>query len=720
MKRLLALALVVGCASPPAEPPPEQTAGTVRMAQRLQAIREGQPLDLNVFRSGERAERLLALSTPSQPARSRPHRVRLARELLWAGRTDEALEILDALVEAVELEGREEAALDLRKLLALAYLRLGEQQNCIDQHSAASCLLPITQEGRHRVEAGSRSALRELRRVLQARPDDLESRWLLNVAAMTVGDYPGGIPAELLVPPSAFASEAPLARFRDTAPMRGLAVIGLAGGSVVEDLDGDGRVDVMVSSWGLEDPLKVLVNDGRGGFEDRSAQAGLDGITGGLNLVPADYDNDGDVDVLVLRGAWLGPHGNYPESLLRNDGNARFDDVTEQAGLLRFAPTQTAAWGDYDGDGHLDLFVGTEAAGANRRPCELYRNNGNGTFEEVGAQEGTAVVGFVKGSSWGDYDNDGLLDLYVSRLDGPNTLLRNRGPRARPRFEDVTSEAGVAKPDASFPTWFFDYDNDGWLDLFVAGYPSDYVSASPVAVIADYLGRGAETSVPRLYRNRADGTFEDVTAEAGLERVLFAMGANFGDLDNDGWLDFYLGTGAPSLSALTPNRMFRNDRGARFQDVTTAGGFGHLQKGHGVSFVDIDHDGDQDVFSVIGGAFSGDTYANVLFENPGNGSSWLTLRLRGTTANRSAIGARLKLVVATPTGRREIHRTVGTGGSFGANSLQAEIGLGDATVVERLEVSWPGAARPELFRGLAINQRLEIAQGEPLPVRIDG
>ena len=133
------------------------------------------------------------------------------------------------------------------------------------------------------------------------------------------------------------------------------------------------------------------------------------------------------------------------------------------------------------------------------------------------------------------------------------------------------------------------------------------------------------------------------------------MGANFGDLDNDGFLDLYIGTGAPDLNTLVPNRMFRNAGGRCFQDVTTSGGFGHLQKGHGVSFGDLDNDGDQDVFEVIGGWFSGDTYQNVLYENPATATTGSRSALEGTRSNRMAIGARLKIRVATPRGPRDIH-----------------------------------------------------------------
>ena len=188
---------------------------------------------------------------------------------------------------------------------------------------------------------------------------------------------------------------------------------------------------------------------------------------------------------------------------------------------------------------------------------------------------------------------------------------------------------------------------------------------------------------PALYRNRGDGTFENVTAAAGLATIMPTMGSNYGDLDNDGYPDLYLGTGDPTLEMLVPNRVFRN-AGGRFEEVTAAGGFGHVQKGHGVSFGDIDHDGDQDVFMVLGGAFEGDVAQNVLLLNPGHGNAWVTLRLRGTDANRLGIGARIAVAVDTPRGARTIHALAGSGGSFGASTLQQEIGLGDATRIREL------------------------------------
>ncbi|MCY3761901.1 MAG: VCBS repeat-containing protein, partial [Gemmatimonadetes bacterium] len=299
--------------------------------------------------------------------------------------------------------------------------------------------------------------------------------------------------------------------------------------------------------------------------------------------------------------------------------------------------------------------------------------------------------------------------------DQRNVLYRNDGPGAGGSwsFSDVSASAGIAAPVRSFPTWFFDYDNDGWLDLMVGSF-ADFSSVGLDLVVSDYLDLPTEGARCRLYRNRGDGTFEDVSQRTGFDRVLLAMGANFGDIDNDGFLDAYFGTGEPALYTLVPNVMLRNDRGNRFQDVTTSGGFGSIQKGHGIAFGDLDNDGDQDIYANMGGAYSGDVYQNVLFENPGGGNRWITLRLEGVGSNRSAIGARVRLVVEEEDGKlREIHRVVGTGGSFGSSSLQLEIGLGRAARIASLEVHWPATGERSLYELLPLDRIVRIREGDP-------
>jgi hypothetical protein len=327
---------------------------------------------------------------------------------------------------------------------------------------------------------------------------------------------------------------------------------------------------------------------------------------------------------------------------------------------------------------------------------------------------------------WGDADRDGRPDLYLSCLGEKNRLFLNqgRGADGRCRFTEVGEQAGVVEPMMSFPTWFWDYDNDGWLDLLVAPY-SGFLGDSLAAVVADVLGLPNTLERGRLYRNQGTEPggavlFRDVTRETGLDRPLLAMGANFGDLDNDGWLDAYFGTGEPNPKTLVPNRMFRNDGGRRFQDTTTAGGFGHLQKGHGIAFGALDNDGQQDVYAVMGGAYPGDGYYNALFVNPGNANAWLTLFLEGVTSNRAAIGARVRVVAQGSDGERSIWRTVGTGGSFGSSSLRQEIGLGDARAIDRVEVAWPNAAGTvETFRGLEPRAGYRLREGAGEPRRLE-
>ncbi|MBZ0111920.1 MAG: CRTAC1 family protein [Thermoanaerobaculia bacterium] len=714
----LVAALVLGCGSPgdPTHLVPEGQ--SQRMVERLAALADSANPRRNPFINDARVDWMLEVAPPVNPRTE----LEFARELLRAGRSAEAADgyrrILDE--QPSDSPGGAELVAHLRSMLAIAYLRMGEQENCLEQHNSDSCLLPIEGGGVYSKTETQRVGMAVLSQLLDEDPQDLLSRWLYNIAAMTVGDYPERVPTAWLIPPQSFDSDYDIGRFPDRAAHVGLATEGLAGGSIVEDFDGDGYLDVMVSSWGLRDPLHFFLNQRDGTFEDRTLPAGLNGINGGLNLVHADYDNDGDADVLVLRGAWLGAEGQFPNSLLENrgrgaDGVVTFVDVTEEVGLLSFAPTQTAAWGDFDNDGWLDLFVGNESLPGFRQPSQLYRSRGRGeggtvTFVEVAAEFGVATEGYIKGVTWGDVDNDGRLDLYVSRLLEPNQLFHNQGEH----FVERAAEAGVSEPLNSFPTWLFDYDNAGRLDLFVSGYSKNYQEAQATQVAAEYLGLPTTAEHPRLYRNvsqrEGDLSFVDVTAAAGVDKILLGMGANFGDLDNDGFLDFYVGTGAPDYRALVPNRMFHNAGDGTFQDVTKSGGFGHLQKGHGVSFGDLDNDGDQDLLHVLGGAYSGDRYQNALFVNPGHGNHWVTLRLEGEASNRSAIGARIRLVLETPSGKRQVFATVSTGGSFGSSSLQQEIGLGDALRVELVEVGWP-AGGTDRFSGIPMDSILLVREG---------
>ena len=654
---------------------------------------------------------------PRDPAERVALRGRLAQELLRVGQPEEAVRVLTeagAIARAEKLP--DEVRLHVLRDLGLAQLRRGEQKNCIGYHGPAACILPIGEAGIHRDKEPALAAMRIFSEYLGEKPDDLVVRWLLNVAAMTAGQYPEGVPEARRADPKAFVSPEDIGRFRDVAMAVGLDIMDSSGGAIIDDFDGDGLLDVVTTTINPCAPMHFFHNDGRGRFEERTARAGLDGQWGGLNVIHADYDNDGFLDLLILRGGWFGSDGRTRLSLLHNNGDGTFTDVTRQAGLAGKAyPTQTAAWADYDNDGYLDLFVGSEADDDGvAYPSRLFHNNGDGTFTEVAEKAGVENFRMAKGVAWGDYDGDGYPDLYVSNI-GPNRLYHNNRDGT---FTDVATQAGVVEPiGRSFATWFFDYDNDGRLDLFVADYGS-----SVAEVVSVYFGRQATGGHPRLYHNEGNGTFRDVSVEAGLTDPLLPMGSNFGDLDNDGWLDIYLGTGLPSFESLMPNRMYRNVGGKRFADVTFSGGFGHLQKGHGVAFADVDNDGDQDVFEQMGGAYPGDAYPSVLYENPGNGNSWIKLKLVGTRSNRNAIGARIEVVVPKEDGQtRSIFRTVGAVSSFGGSPYRQEIGLGKAHAITRVEVFWPTSGIRQTFRDVAPNRFYEIREGEgklkalPLP-----
>ena len=326
-------------------------------------------------------------------------RMELGKELLragdGAGSIDE-LEQIGKFSRENNIQLSPEIERDWHASLAIAYLRLGEQENCNDVHMQKSCIFPIKGSGVHTRPRGAQGAIRELTILLKVNPKDDISRWLLNIAYMQLGQYPVQVPNQWLIPESHFKSEYDIGEFPDVAPQANLLATEHSGGAIVDDFDGDGLLDVMISSSGPLDQLQFFHNNSDGTFSDRTRQAGLTGELGGLNIVETDYNNDGHPDVLVLRGGWWGKFGEYPMSLLRNNGNGTFDDVTEEAGVLSAHPTQTAAWADFDNDGWLDLFVGHESKADDPHPSQIFHNNHDGTFTEVGAANGVRQSGLRK------------------------------------------------------------------------------------------------------------------------------------------------------------------------------------------------------------------------------------------------------------------------------------------------------------------------------------
>ena len=642
-----------------------------------------------------------------------------ATVLLQLGKEQQAVNLMDSLSRTYILgnPNRELVA----KTLALAYLRFGERNNCINNHTAESCIFPIQGSGTHIDRYGSQKAIVLYEKILKEYPADYESRWLLNLAYMTIGEYPQNVPAAYLLKMDDTTSyNKTIKPFKDVAINLGLDVRKMAGGTIVEDFNNDGYPDIVTSGFNLKEHMHYFRNNKNGTFSDISASSGLGQFTGGLNMMQTDYNNDGLKDIFVLRGAWKGKFGKEPNSLLRNNGDGTFTDVTEQSGLLSFHPTQTATWADFNNDGWLDVFIGNESDGDSVNPSELYINNKNGTFKEVAARAGCAIKLFVKGVTSADYDNDGRTDIFISTMNGKKVLLKNITTKnGLVKFIDVTKQAKLAeKTNSTFSTWFWDYDNDGWPDILACGY-GNY----PIADIAgaEALNQNkSDNGKVVLYHNQHDGTFKDVSKEVGFYKISFSMGSNFGDINNDGYLDFYLATGNPLFTSLVPNKLFINEQGKHFTDITGAARVGSLQKGHAVAFADLNNDGNEDIFVNLGGAYPGDAYQNALYINPGEGkNNWVNITLEGAISNKAAIGARLKAVFSENGQQRSVYRDINSGGSFGANPLTQHVGIGAAKKIDQLQIIWPASGQHQNFLAIPANQNIRIKEGGQHFLRYD-
>jgi hypothetical protein len=584
-------------------------------------------------------------------------------------------------------------------------LRRGENDNCVMCRGESACIIPIAESAIHSNPTGSRLAIKHFTEYLARFPDDLEVRWLLNLAHMTLGEYPDGVdPRYRLDLSRFFESKLNIGRFHEIGQDVGLNRFNSAGACVMDDFDNDGLLDVIVTSFSPNESMTYHRNKGDGTFEDRSQEAGVSRQLGGMVCYQADYDNDGNMDVIVPRGAWL-PYPVRP-TLLRNKGGGVFVDVTKQAGLMDPVNCNAAAWSDYDNDGFVDLYIGCE-----QQTNRLYHNKHDGTFEEVAAKAGVQgeTSDFCKGCTWIDHDNDGYPDLFLNNAQIGRFLHNNRDGT----FTDVSTSMGIDGPNSGFSCWTWDFDNDGWLDIFATCFDRTLAD-----VIKGLLGQPHSRYSNRLYRNVNGQRFDNVTKHAGLDLVFSCMGSNFGDFDNDGWLDMYLGTGEPSLATLVPNRMFKNVNGEQFVDITGSSGTGHLQKGHGIACGDWDRDGDLDIFVQTGGAAYGDRYHNLLFQNPGQGNHWLTIKLVGKKTNRAAIGTRIKLTTAG-SNPQTIYRHVSSGSSYGGSPLQQTIGLARAERVAKLEVYWPTSGTTQIFSDVTVDQAIELTEFDKAYRRLD-
>ena len=635
-------------------------------------------------------------STPEQSTMLVQGESALAQLYSFSGEMPESI---DAWKTAIKLaETSDPGAMpNLLESIGATYLHGSEMENGIYTRSRDLDIFPpLNPHASFEKTEMSKQAIEYFLKFLAQQPDNLEVKWLLNLAYVTLGEYPSGVPAAYRIPESSFQSKENIGRFVDRASAAGLTAFGAAGGLVVDDFDNDGLLDVVVSSTNVCEPIRYFHNNGDGTFTDRTKEAGLQDQLGGLNTVQVDYNNDGCMDLLVLRGGW---EYEQRKSLLRNNCDGTFTDVTEASGLGgTVTSTQAATWADIDNDGYLDLFLANENA-----PAQLFHNKRDGTFEEIGHAAKIDQIAFSKGVTAADVDHDGFMDFYVTNVSGDNFLYHNNGDLT---FTEIGRLAGVQAPTSSFATWFFDYDNDGWPDLFVDSYLTVVDET-----VRTYVDKPHNSETLKLYRNKHDGTFEDVTEQVGLDKVYMAMGANFGDVDNDGFLDVYLGLGNPNFTGVLPHVLLRNNEGKSWVDITQSSGTGELHKGHGIVFADLTRRGSEDILARIGGAVPSDEHNMRVFESPGNTNDWLNVRLVGVTTNRSAVGAEIHVTVQDGNSApRSIYRTVGQTSSFGGNPMEQHIGLGPHAHAITLDIWWPATKTRQHFAAVEKDQYIEIKE----------
>jgi hypothetical protein len=503
----------------------------------------------------------------------------------------------------------------------------------------------------------------------------------------------------------------------ERASQLGVATYNSGRGVAVEDFDRDGWLDI-ITGGSFED-VKYYRNDRGKKFIEQTAEAGLADIKQPFIISCADFDNDGWMDVFFGR-----PFGSF--SLYRNKGDGIFADATRESGLMsvkgeeQVAATWVSAWGDIDNDGDLDLFLAqwgfkmpfvAGLMGKSRMDSRLLINEGGRFIDRTEEYEMGDVVRdeYFIGASFGDFDADGYADLFLSSpLKNTSGLLRNIGGK---RFERTNLST---RTEGGFSAAFVDVNQDGRLDVFQAGF-ADAKTSAEMAVFGENLDR-YNSGRSAVMIQSSDGKFEE--RRGFFDFPMSTMGSSFGDINNDGCYDFYLGTGTPEGWFVLPNLMYLGvAQGARPAErtvnVSMLEGLGTIQKGHGIVFFDFDEDGDQDIYSSLGGMWPADRWPNEFFVNESRlKNTWVKIRLRGRKTNHFGVGATIR-VVGENQSREEIVRyyLMGQGTGFGSAAFIAHIGLMNAVRIKEIEVYWPASGCRKNY-GAEINKLVTLDEGE--------
>ncbi|HET9192947.1 MAG TPA: CRTAC1 family protein [Vicinamibacterales bacterium] len=505
----------------------------------------------------------------------------------------------------------------------------------------------------------------------------------------------------------------------------------MGSGGLFFDYDGDGWIDIFLVDGGSQaDPAigrtarhRLFRNRRNGSFEDVTAKSGIRHGGYGMGACAGDYDNDGRIDLYITNAS--------ANALYRNAGGGSFTDVTAAAGVGSTRWASSCGFLDFDRDGDLDIFVtnyvtmgknanrvcrgGTPAVRVYCHPLNfegtqntLYRNNGKGTFTDVVAQAGIATFrGNGLGVAVADYDDDGLVDVFVANDAVPNFLFHNDG---KGRFTETALGAGVAvatdgQARAGMGTMFGDYDGDGRVDLVVTNH---------------------ETEMHSLFRNLGGGLFADATVPSGVGPATVpyvGFGVVFFDYDNDSDLDLAEVNGhvidnvaqVRNGGRYAQKRLLLQNTGGRFRDVSAQSGpaFAAESVGRTLASGDIDNDGDLDLLVTNNGG-----RAELLRNDGGNRANGLLIRLAGEKSNRDGIGARLRITLGTSGGTRTLVRDVASGGSYqGQNDLRVHVGLGDRTRAERIEIRWPSGL-VEQITDVPANQIITVREGQGIVAAI--
>jgi enediyne biosynthesis protein E4 len=441
------------------------------------------------------------------------------------------------------------------------------------------------------------------------------------------------------------------------------------------DYDGDGYLDVFVANIGTN---ALYHNNQDGTFTRITGDAVAKSAFSSSSFVWGDYDNDGNPDLFVAT------YSGQNNLLYRNNGMGTFTRITNnvRGTIVNDGGNSSAcSWGDYDQDGFLDLLAANWG-----EKSFLYRNQGDGTFTKITSGPVVSVVGNSYGCPWADYDNDGDLDLFVGN-DGNNFLYQNQGNGS---FVRITNSVVVRDAKGSDGSAWADYDHDGNLDLFVTN-----------------LGGTGNA----LYQNRGSGTLAKVTNTVVTLDKVVSTSCSWGDYDNDGFIDLFVACGA---GALVNNLLYHNNGDGTFGKVTEGSLVNDGGASLGCAWADYDNDGFLDLF-IANGAVNGETQSNFLYRNNGNTNGWLKVKLVGTASNRDAIGA--KVSVRATVGGRDIRqlREISSGDGFSGNSAVAHFGLGDATKVTTLRIEWPSGALQEMT-DVASRQFLTVSEPARLHV----